>query len=240
MLYSKRMIKIAVIEDSQEDSERLLSFLEKYQKEKNVTFMVNHFPDPTGLLDGYRSDYDLIFMDIQMPNINGMEAAKKIRSLDESVLIIFITNLGQCAINGYEVNALDFVVKPIEYDEFKLKLERALCRIHKEDQESVLFPLRGGNLRLAQSDILYIETLKHRSYCHTASETYKLNIPLNQIEKMLDPSMFARCNSCYLVNLKYVSSIEGHDCKIGDTILQISQPRKKEFVSRFIDYMEGK
>lgn len=234
------MINIAIVEDNKGDSERLESFLALYSKETGVRFNIKKFPDPVPFLRTYRSDYDLIFLDIQMPNMNGMDAAKEIREIDKTVLIVFITCLGQCAIEGYQVEALDFVVKPIEYDEFKLKIERALCRIHKEERKSVIIKQRASELKIAQSDIIYVESMHHRTFFHTANETYKVTMPLSKVEKLLEPDSFARCNNCYLVNLKYVTGVIDHDCQLGDIALQISQPRKKEFLSRFIDYMEGK
>ncbi len=234
------MINIAIIEDNKEDSERLDSFLKTYEKSGKVQFNIKKFDNPVPFLKAYRSDYDLMFLDIQMPNMNGMDLAKKIREIDQNVLIIFITNLGQMAIQGYQVEALDFVVKPIEYAEFKLKIERALCRIHKTDKSFILIKQRGSEIKILQDDILYVESMRHRSFIHTSKETFKVTTALNKLEKELDKDMFARCNNCYLVNLKYVTGIVDFDCKLKDISLQISQPRKKEFISRFIDYSEGK
>ncbi len=234
------MINVAIVEDNKQDSERLESFLVKYQGENKVDFDIKKFEDPTPFLKTYHSDYDLIFFDIQMPNMNGMDAAKEIRKIDKKVLIVFITYLGQCAIQGYQVEALDFVVKPIEYDEFKLKIERALCRIHKDEKKFIMIKQRATEIKILQEDIIYVESMHHRTFYHTANEIYKVTTPLSKIEKILDQDMFARCNNCYLVNLRYVTGIIDHDCQLGDITLQISQPRKKEFLSRFIDYMEGK
>ena len=115
------MLRVAVAEDNPKDRERLLSFLKKYGEEKDVQIEVAEYTDGSELLDQYRPCYDVIFLDVEMPQMDGMKAAEKIRETDEEVILIFITNMAKYAIRGYEVQALDFVLKPVKYDAFFLK-----------------------------------------------------------------------------------------------------------------------
>ena len=102
------MLRVAVAEDNPKDRERLLSFLKKYGEEKDVQIEVAEYTDGSELLDQYRPCYDVIFLDVEMPQMDGMKAAEKIRETDEEVILIFITNMAKYAIRGYEVQALDY------------------------------------------------------------------------------------------------------------------------------------
>lgn len=108
------MLRVAVAEDNPKDRERLLSFLKKYGEEKDVQIEVAEYTDGSELLDQYRPCYDVIFLDVEMPQMDGMKAAEKIRETDEEVILIFITNMAKYAIRGYEVQALDYVLKPVK------------------------------------------------------------------------------------------------------------------------------
>ncbi|MBR1813100.1 MAG: response regulator transcription factor [Lachnospiraceae bacterium] len=120
------MIRIAVVEDEKEYSDQLFSYLERFRKETHQAVSAELFCDGMSFLDEYKGDFDIVFMDIAMPHMNGLEAAKKLRQVDGIVCLIFITTLAQYAIRGYEVDALDFLVKPVTYELFRLKLEKAL------------------------------------------------------------------------------------------------------------------
>ena len=125
------MIEIAIVEDEENYREVLCDYLNKFQKESGEQIHLSVFTDGDEIVENYSAVYDVILMDIEMRFMNGMTAAKKIREADKGVVIIFITNMAQYAIQGYAVDALDYVLKPISYFAFSQTISRAIGRIKK-------------------------------------------------------------------------------------------------------------
>ena len=132
------MIKIAVVEDELEMSNILVNFINKFFEENELDVKVTVFNNALKFLDAYNFNFDLIFMDINMPSLDGINASKKLREIDSEVMLIFVTSLAQYAIKGYEVNAFDFIVKPISYYNFALKLTRAIDNLSKDDAKIIV------------------------------------------------------------------------------------------------------
>ena len=230
---------IAVVEDSPADAQTAQSYLDRYAAEHNVTFEIKLFTDSAAFLAGYLPVYDLVMMDISLPGLSGLEAAARLRRMDQSVTLVFVTSLARYASKGYEVDATDFLVKPVTYPNFEAKLRRALTRCtHFADRQYVI-PLSDGIYRIALSRIKYIETDGHTLIYHTTEG----NIPspglLKDVEKGLDPRQFVRCNRCYLVNLAYAKVIREHTLIIDGDELQISRPKRKAFLAALNDYLGG-
>lgn len=162
------MIRIAIVEDDDLFVSQVQQFLADYQREKKEAFDIRVYRDGDGITADYRPEFDIILMDIEMRFVNGMTAAEEIRRIDSEVIIIFITNLPQYAIRGYEVGALDYILKPLSYFVFSQKLERAIGRLRQKGKHYVTVPFRGGIQRLDVSDIYYIESEGHTLVYHTS------------------------------------------------------------------------
>lgn len=161
------MIRIAIVEDEEAYVQQLISYLHEYQKTANEEIAVTVYRDGDEITSKYKSQYDIILMDIQMKFVDGMTAAEEIRSIDSSVVIIFITNMTQYAIQGYKVGAMDYILKPISYFAFKERLSQAISRLKHRSSNYVVVPVKGGVLRLDTSDIYYIESQGHNLIYHT-------------------------------------------------------------------------
>ncbi|HHV09354.1 MAG TPA: response regulator transcription factor [Clostridiales bacterium] len=233
------MVRIAIVEDDKNYQEQIVEYLNRYQKEFSVQIESSSFEDGKMLIENYRPYYDIILMDIEMPNMDGMTAAKKIRGIDSEVIIIFITNMAKYAIKGYEVNALDFVLKPINYFLFSLKMDNALKMIKRKEGKSILLTAENAIKKVSTSDIYYIEVMRHDLYYHTIDGLIKQQGTLKDVEKILTGEPFKRCNNCYLVNLKYVSGIMQNTVIVAGEALQMSRPKKKEFMQAVADYIGG-
>ena len=109
------MIRVAIVEDEAAVRDQLMGYVQRYMRQYNAQIEVTMFTDGVEILEGYRPVYDIIFLDVEMQHLDGMETASRIRALDSDVLLIFITNMAQYAIKGYEVDALDYVLKPVSY-----------------------------------------------------------------------------------------------------------------------------
>ncbi len=174
-------------------------------------------------------------MDIGLPGMNGMDASRKLREKDRNVIIIFVTNLAQFAVRGYEVSALDFIVKPITYDNFSLKFQRAIA--NKKDTD-ILVTADGETHKVNSADILYVEVFRHSLVYHCLKGDFKTYGALKDIEDRLKGG-FAKCNRCYLVNLRYVDGIKDHLVYVRKHALQISYPKKASFMKELTDFIGG-
>ena len=138
------MVHIAIVEDDDHDKARLKKCLKKYEEEKQERFEITEFSDGEDITTDYTAKYDLILLDIEMAFMNGMSAARRIREVDPDVELIFITNMPQYAIQGYKVNALDYLLKPVSYFSFAETMNKALKRIGASEKKYVVVATKGG------------------------------------------------------------------------------------------------
>lgn len=231
------MFKIAIVEDNSTAAEKLRGFLERYAQDNGEKFDIAIFGDALTFLDQYKRVYDMVFMDIELPFIDGMEAARRLREVDQQVSLIFVTNMAHFAVKGYEVDALDYLVKPIHYGDFQLKLRRATIRL-KDAQEAILVTRQSGIQRIRLQEILYVEVRSHSLYFHTENGEIKGSGTLLETEEKLRDKGFLRCNKCYLVNQRHIVAVQGYTLIVtGGEELQISRPRKKTFMSDLAETM---
>lgn len=233
------MVRIAILEDEAASAKRLLGFLEQYAAEHpGHSFELRHYTDGLRLLDDYKEHFDIIFLDIQLPGISGMETAHRIRAIDGEVHLIFITNMAEYAVEGYEVRAFDYILKPVAYQTFCPKLERVLRAVAVTESETMVQIKQKDGVRwISSNEILYLEVSDHDVYLHlTGGESVRQPGPLSKFEKILSRAYFARNNACYLVNLKHVQGIQGNFVMVGRQQLPISKTRWKGFLNQLAQY----
>ena len=232
------MIRVAIVEDDKRNQEDLRSVLERYSAEEHTPLEVDAFSDGVSFLDGFKSNYDVVFMDVEMPHLNGMDTAKKLRQVDEMCTLVFVTNMAQYAIGGYAVAAMDYILKPVAYDNVKFRLKRVFSRLRSSEKE-VMIRVNGAVRRISVSDIYYVESYAHRVIYHTSGGDHEAWDSISHVEEELADSGFARCNSGYLVNLRYVTAVEGQVAVVGGYRLKISDSRKKPFSHALMDHING-
>lgn len=233
------MLNIAVVDDERENRELLSGFINRYAQENNLSLAVTAFADGAQIAEPYQGGFDIIFLDIEMPMLGGMTAAERIRAADPDVVLVFVTNLAQYAIRGYEVEAFDFVLKPVEYYPFSVKLGRAVRRVQSRRGKQLALQTPDG-LRMVDSEqILYLETRDRMLHYHTADAVYSVRGSLQKAEQELAGHHFARCNQCYLVNLKYVTGADNDFVQVGGERLEISRRQRTAFLAAMASYVGG-
>lgn len=231
------MIRIAIAEDDSGYMQTLQSYLKRYASEHGTAFEITCFSDGDEIAERYRTGFDLIFMDVDMPLLDGMSAAREIRRTDSEVVIIFITNLAQYAIRGYEVSALDYVLKPVSYFAFSQRLERAITRLKSREGKYITVPVKGGIRKLDTSQIYYVESLGHDLIFHTSAGSFNANITMRQAEEKLTEAHFFRGNNSYLINLSHVEGIQDGCAVVRGQRLKLSRPRKNAFLEALADHI---
>lgn len=231
------MVRIAMVEDDALYRKQLLEYIRTYEQKSGESFRVDIYTDGIEIVEGYKSSYDIILMDIEMRYMDGMTAAEKIRKMDAEVVIIFITNMSQYVMKGYTVDAMDYVLKPITYYAFSQRIERALQRMKRRNKRYIAISHQGGMIKQDISQITYIEVQDHDLVYHTVNGNYTAKGSLAEAEQILGSKNFFRCNKGYLINLEYVKSIQNYDVQVGDTWLQVSRPKKKALMDALNDYI---
>ena len=223
------MLRVAIVDDEPVAREDLARMVARYAEENLIELSVTELSDGAELVAA-SPEPDIVLLDIEMGEVDGMAAAHALRDAGVNSQIIFVTNMAQYAIKGYEVGALDFVVKPVRYPVFAFKFRRAVDAASRRRRRRVTVETKDGLVRLESGEILYVEVSGHRLVYHTSSGDLELWGTMRAAAETLEPSGFALCNVCYLVNLDRVTRLDGDTVYVGDVALKMSRGKRKAFV----------
>ena len=230
------MIHVAIVEDEEKYREQLVDFLSRYSREREIAIQSRCYCDGIDVLDEYAKQFQVILLDIRMKHIDGMETARKIREKDKAVIIIFITNMAEYAIQGYDVEARGFILKPVRYRLFSQQMDRALRELESKKVEylSLQFPTGVRNVGLKDIFIWKTENIIFTFIWNT--KLLRFTVQLRN-GKRLEGKPFFRCNSGLIVNLAKVQSVRNNEIQIHGETLTVSRSRKKEFMELLTEYM---
>jgi DNA-binding LytR/AlgR family response regulator len=209
------MIQIAIVEDDDHYVKLLNRYIEKYQTESGIRFCVHTFADGADIVEDYKGIYDIILMDIEMK----------------------IVDMPQYAMKGYAVEALDYVLKPINYYSFSQRIDRAISRMDKRSERYLSITNKGVVQKVELSKLLYVEVQDHDLFYHTKDGTFSQRGTIKEVETALEKEPFFRCNKCYLINLEHVERFEGSSVIVGNETVQVSRARKKDLLEALNNYM---
>lgn len=231
----------AIIEDDAGYTQYLKECLERYGAEHDCVFQVRAFGRAEAFLEDQRVVDDMVFMDVNLGEgwMNGIDAARALRDMGSMAVLFFITNMPQYAPNGYEVDAIDYCIKPIHYNSLSVKLDKAVRVLAQRRGVPVRVKTREGFRVVSSSDILYIEVKGHDLMFHTAREVIGAYGGLGEREEELRDHEFARCSASALVNLRCVTGLYGDEIAVGEERVKIGRSKKKEFLARLNRYLGG-
>jgi DNA-binding LytR/AlgR family response regulator len=227
------MINVCIVEDELEQADLLKSYINKYGASSGKQFSITHLPDGIDLVDEYKGQYDIILLDIQMKHLDGMAAAEKIRQMDSDVIIIFITSTVQYAVQGYAVDALGYVLKPVPYTQFEKLFDKATTRVTaKKEHVYIKVSVDDKQLKLDCDTVHYIESQRNNVIIHCDGADYTTAGPLKKFEEMLASHGFSKCHNAYVVNLSFVEAVQKEEVILttGEA-LPISRAKKKDFMA---------
>lgn len=224
-------MRAAIVEDSEKDREALLSGIRRYGRENGLAIQTDVFFNAENFLENYRAVYDVVFMDIILPGMTGMDAAARLRRLDAEVALIFVTDMRRYALQGYKVGAMDYFLKPVNYFDLKMRLDMIALSRKKTGAFLTVHVAKQGDRRLPLDDIYYIEVMNRDLTYHTVDGQITERRALKTLEKELAGQGFRRCSASYLVNLKWCQGLMGDTVTVAGEELKISRGMRAEFLS---------
>lgn len=235
------MLLIAVCDDIPIECADIAKQIETILKQSNTDFMIKKFFGGLELIQN-RESFDIIFLDIKMPNINGMELAKKIRKQGRQSLIIFITSASEYVFDAFDVEAFQYLLKPIQTDKLKNVLEKATKKMQID--ANIDFLMISANRQIQKvflKDILYIESIGRIAKIHCNNGTLETYEQIGILEDKLSDKFFFRCHKCFLVNLNFVDAFNKTEVRLenGEKIM-LAKRRYEDFQKAILSYMKIK
>lgn len=237
---ASKLIRILIVEDDEKEMDALVSCLRRYEKLHNQPFVISTERSAFNILDTF-PNVDLVFMDIGLPGINGLEAAGIMRSNGVRTPIIFITSLAQYGASSYEVDALDFMVKPVGYGSFALRMNRALRIIQRTLGRSVLVKTKEGMRVMPVTEITAITVNGHSIRYHLADgSVFDSRGSLGKVAQGLAGTSFVKVSSGALVNMDYVRTVDTLSVKLASgEEYPISRPKRRDVLQTIASYYGG-
>ena len=232
--------RVAIVDDSTTDAEFVQRILNSWADLRQANIQAEVFPSAESFLFRYAEDkdWDILFLDIEMGNMDGVALAKKIRQDNESVQMVFVTGFADYISEGYEVAALHYLMKPVKQDKLFAVLDRAVAAMQKTERV-ILLPVGGEMLRLPISQVQYVEAFSHTVAIITGSDTIQVKMPISEVEKLLGEE-FIRCHRSYLVGLKHIARLSKTEVILDSgKALPLSRGAAPLVHKAFISYYTG-
>lgn len=232
--------RVAIVDDSTTDAEFVQGILNSWAELRQANTQTEVFPSAESFLFRYAEDkdWDILLLDIEMGNMDGVTLAKKIRQENDSVQMVFITGFADYISEGYEVAALHYLMKPVKQDKLFAVLDRAVASIQKTERV-ILLPVGGEMLRLPTSQVQYVEAFSHTVAIITGTDTIQVKIPISEVEKLLGDE-FIRCHRSYLVGLKHIARLSKTEVILDSgKALPLSRGAAVTVHKAFISYYTG-
>ena len=229
------MIRIAIIDDAVEIGTQLETILIEITTNKGIAIDIDIYYSGKELCEHLQNGefYDLIFLDIEMDDTNGFDAAEELMSGSAKPLIVFVTKSTEYTIRGYDV-AFHYLVKPLNEAKFHEVLKRALRLIIPQ---YFTFSSNGELYRIPVQEILYFESRNYMLVVHTQQQIYKTRLSLKEVEPQLSSANFLRIHASFLINLHHVIRITKDDIEMQDhQLIKISRNRKKDVIAAFTKF----
>ena len=232
------MIKFAICDDEPQMAREIADQLASYMKETAGGYSVECFSSGYALLKS-SEEFDVIFLDIQMERPDGMETARLLRQRDNHSLLVFVTVLKECVFDAFQVEAYDYLLKPLDSARFRQTMDRALRWLERDAAKNLVIQRGSGCQVVLLSDLMYCEVLGRKIYLHkNDGRVVDYYDRLEELEQRVD-SRFFKCHRSYLVNLDYVSGCQG-----GQVLLQrgerlpVSRLRERELTQALLRHMK--
>ncbi|MBR5512563.1 MAG: response regulator transcription factor [Ruminococcus sp.] len=233
-------MKIAVCDDNQIDRDVIKDLLRKYMSEKHIPEVITEYENGMNLIydiaDG--GCYDIVFLDIYMEEIHGMDIARKLRSTGYTGKIVFLTSTAEFAVDSYEVEAVGYLLKPHDYSKLCSVLDRI---IGKTSSEQFYFSFRNTIHSVPFNEIMYVESNNNICIIHRSDrKEFTVHKKLSEIEQQLNDSRFLRCHQSFLVNMNYIAEADKQFVLTTGDIVLIRQRSQKQIKKTYHEFVSAR
>ncbi len=231
--------RIAIVDDDRLFADQLATMVVGLYARHEVAHTIHRYGSANDLLEALQTgcQYDIMFLDIVMGDLNGISLAEKIRAMGIQAIIVFVTSTKEYALEGYRVLALQYLLKPVQETELEALFETAYALIKsRRSGGSLLIHTRQDYRRIPYDEIEYIEQVNRKAVVHTFTKTLGSDRTLRELHQTLPQNIFLRCHQGYVVNLQQVASLSASHLKLRNgTSLPVSRSHAKEMKIAFFD-----
>lgn len=216
------LVRVAIVEDETELHDYYGKMIEAWGNDRNVRVITTFIESAEEYLFKYdrQNIFDIIFLDVFMKDMNGMELAREIRKFDRNVQIVFLTGNAEYVFEGYEIGAVRYLIKPVEETGLAKALDACMEKLGSSREDFLTIKYQGENVRLSRSEIVFVKVDGHYLQMRTRDNLYEWKASLKEMMSKLDPARFVMANRSVVVNLEFVDKITREECILenGETI----------------------
>lgn len=231
-------MKIAICDDDSLQLEILTKYCKNWAESFNNKADIITYPSAEAFLFAYEEglNFDVLLLDIEMKGVSGMDLAKELRNLKDDITIIFITGIKDYVFEGYHVQALDYILKPVKEQPLECALNKALEKSTLKEP-FILIELNGQVIKVKEKYICYIESMGHNTILHTDVKKYESKKSISSFEKDLNDNLFFRCHRCYLINIAKIETISKNEVILeGNFVVPIARGKWEPLNKAFLNY----